>query len=90
MAVDPLRLSAFDPDDPLSPLKKLSNGRLGLQTQISIYFTLLDVITTCPAAEWEPGVGGSGRVALDAQYAAAMQCVVEAWQRDSRSPRRRR
>lgn len=77
-AVDPLRLPASDPDDPLSPLKALGDGPLGLQAQMSTYFTLLDVITTCPAAEWEPGVGGSARAALDAWYAAAMQCLAEA------------
>jgi hypothetical protein len=78
VAVDPLRLPASDPDDSLSPLKELGNGPLGLQAQMSTYFTLLDVITTCPAAAWEPGVGGSARAALDAWYAAAMLCVVEA------------
>lgn len=36
-------------------------------------FTLLDVITNCPPAEWEPGVGGSARTALDAWCGAAMQ-----------------
>lgn len=77
-SVDPLRLTASDPDDPLSPLKDLGNGPLGLQAEMSTYFTLLDVITTCPPAEWEPGAGGSARAALDAWYAAAMQCVVEA------------
>jgi hypothetical protein len=78
VTVDPLQLPASDPDDPLSPLKELGNGPLGLQAEMSTYFTLLDVITTCPATEWEPGVGGSARAALDAWYAAATQCVVEA------------
>ena len=77
VAVDPLKLPASDPDDPLSPLKALSDGPLGLQAEMSTYFTLLDVITTCPTADWEPGVAESARVALDAWYAAAMQCVVE-------------
>lgn len=76
--VDPLRLPASDPDDPLAALKGLGDGPLGLDAQMSCYFTLLDVIATCPAAEWEPGVGGSARAALDAWYAAAMQCIAEA------------
>ena len=77
VTVDPLRLSAYGPDDLLLPLKQLGNGPPGLHAEMSTYFTLLDVITTCPAAEWEPNVAGSARAALDAWNAAAMKCVVE-------------
>lgn len=74
---DPFR-PVYDPDDPLAALKELDRGPAGLGWRVNSYFTLLDVVTTWPAAVWEPGVAGSARAALDAWYLAALGCVGEA------------
>lgn len=75
--VDPLR-PVYDPDNPLAALKELDRGPMGLDRRVNSYFTLLDVVTTCPAAVWEPAVEGPTRAALDAWYSAALGCVTEA------------
>ncbi|MCV7224795.1 hypothetical protein [Mycolicibacterium komossense] len=72
---DPLQI-AFDPDNPLAPLAALDTGPLGIERRLSNYFTLLDVVTTCPLSPWEPAADGSARAALEAWYAASVDCLA--------------